>query len=115
MRIERTSREPVHTTGAIAEVAAEESTAAVARVRTQSARNVLLLALGLLAILHPYHQNGLAAPGYGAWSGTANLGSFVNTEFAESGPHTSKDGRATDPRTILLTSSMRCLSACRRE
>ena len=56
-------------------------------------RNVLLLALGLLAILPPYHQDGVAAPRYGAWSAPANLGSFVNTEFAESGPHTSKDGR----------------------
>ena len=55
-------------------------------------RNVLPLALGLLAILPPCHQDGLAAPGYGAWSAPANLGSFVNTEFAESGPHTSKDG-----------------------
>ena len=56
-------------------------------------RNVLLLALGLFAILPPYHQHGLAAPRYGAWSAPANLGSLVNTEYAESGPHTSKDGR----------------------
>jgi Tol biopolymer transport system component len=63
--------------------------------------NVLLLALGMLAILPPYHQDGLAAPGYGPWSVPANLGSLVNTEFAESGPHTSKDGR------ILYFSSTR--------
>jgi len=56
-------------------------------------RNLLLLAIGVVAILPPYHQDGLAAPGYGAWSAPANLGSIVNTEFAESGPHTSKDGR----------------------
>src|SRR5262245_19861680 len=35
-------------------------------------RNVLLLALVLLAIFPPYHQDGLAAPGYGAWSAPAN-------------------------------------------
>lgn len=58
------------------------------------ARNVLLPALiGLLATIPPYHQKGLAAPAYGAWSAPANLGAFVNTQFAESGPHTSKDGR----------------------
>src|SRR6185295_3127576 len=56
-------------------------------------RNMLLLALALLVILPPYHHDGLAAPGYGPWSAPANLGSIVNTEFAESGPHTSKDGR----------------------
>ena len=56
-------------------------------------RNVLLLALGVLAILPPYQQDGVAAPRYGAWSAPVNLGSLVNTEFAESGPHTSKDGR----------------------
>ena len=47
-------------------------------------RNVHLLALGLLAILPLYHQDGLAAPGYGASSAPANLGSFVNAEFVES-------------------------------
>ena len=56
-------------------------------------RNVLLLALGVIAILPPYHHDGVAAPRYGAWSAPENLGSLVNTEFAESGPHTSKDGR----------------------
>jgi len=56
-------------------------------------RHVLPIALGLLGILPLYRQDGLAAPRYGAWSVPANLGSFVNTEFAESGPHTSKDGR----------------------
>ena len=56
-------------------------------------RHVLPLALGLLGILPLYHQDGLAAPGYGAWSAPANLGSLVNTEFLEAGPHTSKDGR----------------------
>jgi hypothetical protein len=64
-------------------------------------QNVLLLALGLLAVLPPYHQDGQAAPSYGAWSAPANLGSLVNTEFGESGPHTSKDGR------ILYFSSTR--------
>jgi Tol biopolymer transport system component len=56
-------------------------------------RHVLPLALGLLAILPLYDQAGLAAPRYGAWSAPVNLGGFVNTEFAESGPHTSKNGR----------------------
>ena len=56
-------------------------------------RTMLLLALGIVAILPLYQQDGLAAPDYGTWSAPANLGSFVNTEFAESGPHTSKDGR----------------------
>jgi len=55
-------------------------------------RHVLSLALGLLAILPLYHQHGLAAPGYGVWSAPANLGLPVNTQFAESGPHPSKDG-----------------------
>ena len=56
-------------------------------------RHVLPIALGLLGILPLYRQDGLAAPRYGAWSVPANLGSFVNTEFLEAGPHTSKDGR----------------------
>src|SRR5690348_8447546 len=57
--------------------------------------HMLPLALGLLAIaIFPaYHRDGLAAPSYSAWSAPTNLGSFVNTEFQESGPHTSKDGR----------------------
>ena len=56
-------------------------------------RIALLLAPGLLALLPLYHHNSLAAPAYGAWSAPENLGVLVNTEFAESGPHTSKDGR----------------------
>jgi len=60
------------------------------RMRVQ---HVLPIALGLLGILPNYHQDGLAAPRYGAWLAPANLGSFVNTEFLEAGPHTSKDGR----------------------
>jgi Tol biopolymer transport system component len=54
--------------------------------------HVLPLALGLLIMFPLYHQDGAASPRYGAWSPAANLGSIVNTEFAEFAPHTSKDG-----------------------
>jgi hypothetical protein len=86
-------------------------------------RRGFLAAVGLFAMLPTYHQDGLAAPSYGAWSAPTNLGSLVNTEFAESGPHTSKDGRtlyfsSTRPASYgslaPKTSGCRCAPALTR-
>jgi hypothetical protein len=51
-----------------------------------------VLAVGLLVTSPLYHRDGVAAPKFGGWSAPVNLGSLVNSEFAEFAGHTSKDG-----------------------
>jgi hypothetical protein len=53
---------------------------------------VLLLAFGVLVAFPFEHSHGVAAPKFGAWSAPINLGTVVNTEFAEFAAHISKDG-----------------------
>lgn len=60
--------------------------------RQMSFGTAWVLALGVMSTFSSYHQVGKAAPPFGAWSSPVNLGSVVNTEFAEIAPHVSKDG-----------------------
>jgi Tol biopolymer transport system component len=53
---------------------------------------LVALAVALAVALPPGHREGLAAPAFGPWTDPVNLGALVNTEFDESGAHTSKDG-----------------------